>query len=152
MRGGGVSFTDTSLFTPLPATNLFAHSANGNTNRQTDVVSHSFLSELSSTENYTLDHSMLPATPAALMTPGSGSIAAAAGAATTVNAINGAINITLHQPTLQKYNWMILESLDVRATFYQWLKKNRREKIICDAATLLRDCAFRKRPPVQDCC
>jgi hypothetical protein len=133
VRGGGVTFSD-NYVTPMQPLTLFSVTdANSSAQRQTDGASHSFLSEFSSTNNYSLDHSVIPATPAALVTPGAGSIAAAAGAATAVNAL-GAINITLHQPTLQKYNWMILENLDIRATFYQWLKKNRREKIICDAA------------------
>ena len=92
------------------------------------------MSEFSSTQNYSLDHSVIPSTPAALTTPASGSIASAAGAAIATGTMGQQINITLHQPTLQKYNWMILETLDTRATFYQWLKKNRREKIIADTA------------------
>jgi hypothetical protein len=133
IRGGGVNLIDSHV-TPIQPMTLFSVSkVSGSTERQTDGAAHSFLSEFSSTNNYSLDHSAIASTPAALVTPGAGSIAAAAGAATAVNAL-GAINITLHQPTLQKYNWMILENLDVRSTFYQWLKKNRREKIICDAA------------------
>jgi hypothetical protein len=133
VRGGGATSSD-NYVTPMQPMALFSVTdANGSAQRQTDGAPHSFLSEFSSTNNYSLDHSVITATPTALVTPGAGSIAAAAGAATAVNAL-GAINITLHQPTLQKYNWMILENLDVRTTFYQWLKKNRREKIICDAA------------------
>jgi hypothetical protein len=133
VRVGGSVFSHNAA-SPIARTSLFTETpANGNPARQADEVSHSFLAELSSTQNYSLDHSMIPGTPASLQVNPAGGMAAAAGSATALGAL-GNINITLHQPTVQKYNWMILENLDVRATFYQWLKKNRREKIICDAA------------------
>ncbi len=137
VRGGGACGPTSALTaTPLAPTNLFntddvhvrqAGVSTSNSNSQ------SFLSELNSTQEFSFEHTPHAAAPSAMLTPLSGGIASAAGAATAVNAM-GAINITLHQPTLQKYNWMILENLDTRAAFYQWLKKNRRETIICDAA------------------
>ncbi len=130
-RGGGD--LDPPPYTPLAPNQLFNQSAIG-APAKADNQSFSFLSEFSSTQNYSLDHSVIPSTPAALTTPATGNIASAAGAAIATGTMGQQINITLHQPTLQKYNWMILENLDTRATFYQWLKKNRREKIIADAA------------------
>ncbi len=42
------------------------------------------------------------------------------------------INITLNQPMQQTYSWIILENLDARSGFMSWLKKNRRERVLCD--------------------
>ena len=74
-----------------------------------------------------------PATNTTTMIPNAGGITTASASAAGGNALQN-ISITLHQPTQQKYNWVILDNHENRALFMTWVKKNRRERIICDQA------------------
>ena len=93
-----------------------------------------FLSEVGR-QNFSFEHAS-PA-PAAVNTA---SLTPHAGGTTTANAVgaNGMqnISITLHQPTQQSYNWTILDNLENKTAFMQFVKKNRRERVICDPANM----------------
>ena len=94
----------------------------------------SFLSEVNGRTNFSLEH--------ASVAPSSMNMASliphAGGSTATTASGNGLqnINIVLHQPTQQTYAWVILENLDTRTSFQSWLKKNRRERVLCDAANM----------------
>lgn len=95
-----------------------------------------FLSEVAARSQYSLEHASMPppATNTTTMIPNAGgSTTASAIAAGGGNGLQN-ISITLHQPTQQKYNWVILDNLENRTLFMTWVKKNRRERIICDQA------------------
>ena len=87
-----------------------------------------FLSEVAARSQYSLEHASMPppATNTTTMIPNAGGITTASASAAGGNALQN-ISITLHQPTQQKYNWVILDNLENRALFMTWVKKNRRE-------------------------
>jgi len=97
--------------------------------RRPDSVDHTFLSEVTTRPYIPLEHAPTPAPGASLMPQ----VGAVASAVATVGGLQN-ISITLHQPTQQQYNWQVLDSFDNYNTFKLWLKKNRREMVICDAA------------------
>lgn len=112
---------------------LFDGAGYGEVRHRSDDQLPSFLSEVSGRTQFSLDHASQAPSVSNTTT-----LVPHAGGSTTASAAGGMqnISITLHQPNQQQYNWVILENLDVRTTFMTWLKKNRRERVICDPAHL----------------
>ena len=94
-----------------------------------------FLSEVATRSQFSLEHASMPppAVNTTTMIPSAGGCTTASASAAGGNGVQN-ISITLHQPTQQKYNWVILDNLENRTAFMTWVKKNRRERIICDQA------------------
>jgi hypothetical protein len=120
---------------PLQPSFLFAGTAHANCGGvfRAEGDQPKFLSEVSERASFPMGHAVdqHESNQTMSMIPhAGGSTSAAAGSAGSMQNIQ----ITLHQPTQQTYNWMILENLENRAYFMKWIKKNRREQVLSDKA------------------